>query len=437
VSRALADCFLAAEHWRRDSLLEIAMTVVGRRPELIGAAADVALSRYPVAPRDAPRALAAFLQASAEFETAFAELTRKWPVEILRRVATPTTATASPFGLPRVDTVRDLAVLLDVTTTRLEWYADSRMWNRRAPDGPLHHYRYEWVQRPGRTPRLLEVPMDRLKKMQRSVLDLLLSPLPVHNAAHGFVRGRTALTGAAEHVDRDVVVGADLVSFFANVSARTVYGVLRGAGLPEPVAYQLTGLCTHAVPVRVIAAMPPGGNPDERHRLRSALATPHLPQGSPSSPALANLSVSRLDSRLAGWAASVDGRYTRYADDLTFSGDGQLARRVDPFLRGLARIVADEGHTLNARKTRVRRRGVRQSVTGIVVNDHPTVGRREYDALKAILHNCLTHGAASQNRAQLPDWAAHLRGRVSWFEQVDPVRGARLRAQLERIQWSA
>ena len=126
----------------------------------------------------------------------------------------------------------------------------------------------------------------------------------------------------------------DLLCFFANVSAGKVFGALRQSGYPEAVAHRLTGLCTHIVPPRVISSMPPGGSAAERFALTHALRLPHLPQGAPTSPALANLALRRLDSRLQGWAEVAGANYTRYADDLGFSGGPALARRTERFLRG-------------------------------------------------------------------------------------------------------
>lgn len=437
VAGALADAFLATTSWDRVALTLAATTTIGRRPRLTAPAVTAALTAFPRAPRDAPRLLAAVLADAEAFRSAFGDAERRAPVRVLVRTVAPVAAGPTAPGVPVVDTLPDLADLLGVTTERLLWFADTRGWNRRAPGAsPLHHYRATWVDRPGRTPRLLEAPLDRLRTIQRTLLDTVLAPLPLHDAAHGFVPGRSVLTGAAVHVGRAVVVTADLTSCFAAVTAPRVYGVFRRAGFAEPVAHVLTGLCTHVVPEAVLRAMPPqGGDPDERWALRQALASPHLPQGAPTSPALANLVLRRLDARLAGWASAAGAQYTRYADDLTFSGDADVAARTDAFLRGVARIVAEEGQTLNRRKTRVRRQGVRQSVTGVVVNAVPGVGRREHDALKALLHNCVRHGPASQDRGGHPDFRAHLEGRVGWVEQVHPVRGARLRAEFDRIRW--
>jgi retron-type reverse transcriptase len=169
--------------------------------------------------------------------------------------------------------------------------------------------------------------------------------------------------------------------------------------------------------------------------LRRALATPHLPQGAPSSPHLANLCVQRLDRRLAGYAAAAGAVYTRYADDLTFSGGTEVRRATGRLLAAVQTIVREEGLAVNAAKTRVRGRGSRQTVTGIVVNERPNVPRPEYDALKAQLFNAVRSGPSPQDLAAHPDLRAHLTGRVAWVTQLNPARGRRLQTLLDQVDW--
>ena len=215
---------------------------------------------------------------------------------------------------------------------------------------------------------MLEAPKPRLKALQRRLLHELLDWVPVHPAAHGFVGGRSARTHATAHVGRRVVVRVDLEDFFAGVTAARVFGIFRACGYAEGVAHVLTGLCTNAVPVDQSV---PG-----HWRLSRRLATPHLPQGAPTSPALANLAAFALDRRLSGLAAAIGATYTRYADDLVFSSRRPPAHprhgdRGDRARRGLPRQRA---------KTRVMGRGRRQTVTGIVVNERPNVPRADTSA---------------------------------------------------------
>jgi RNA-directed DNA polymerase len=441
----LAVAFLGVPVWQRDDLMEAGAAVLGARRRWLGSLVRAALSGYPRRPDGAPRELARWIRAQPVFTDAIGKASaRGVPITPARYlVAEGPEEGHQPLdgglwtGAPASPGAGDLGWLareLRLTPGELDWFADTRSWNRRTPNPALRHYRYAWRSRPGRVPRLLEVPGIRLRTAQRRVLDRILAPIPLHPAAHGFVPGRSARTGAAVHTGADVVISLDLVSFFARVPPGRIFGVLRQAGYPEATAHVLTGLCTHAVPDAVLRAMPAGGTSEERFALAQALRAVHLPQGAPSSPALANLAVRRLDSRLAGWAEAAGGTYTRYADDLAFSGPSGLTRRADAFLRGVERIVTAEGHEVNRRKTRVRSAATRQSVTGVVVNAHTSVARADYDALKATLHNCLVDGPESQRRGQA-DFRAHLSGRISWVESLNPPRGRKLRETFDRIGW--
>jgi hypothetical protein len=184
--------------------------------------------------------------------------------------------------------------------------------------------------------------------------------------------------------------------------------------------------------------------PEPRHlpcgqsfRQRQVLRSAHLPQGAPSSPALANLCVLRLDRRLAGYADGCAARYTRYADDLVFSVPPGHADRLRPerLIAAVAAIAADEGLRVQPDKTRVQRAHQRQLVTGIVVNARPNLARQDFDELKAVLHNAVRFGPASQNRDQHLDFRAHLLGRIGWLQQLNPDRAARLRRSFDAIVW--
>jgi RNA-directed DNA polymerase len=169
---------------------------------------------------------------------------------------------------------------------------------------------------------------------------------------------------------------------------------------------------------------------------RKQLEVPHLPQGAPTSPALSNLCALHLDLRLDALAESVGANYTRYVDDLAFSGGDPVRRRVARLGLSVAAIAREEGFDVNHRKTRVMHRAHRQTLTGIVVNEKPNIRRDEFDRLKAILTNCAIHGTASQNRDSHADFRAHLIGRIGYVMTVNALRGAKLRSIFERIDWS-
>ncbi len=271
--------------------------------------------------------------------------------------------------------------------------------------------------------------------MQRNILSSILDKVPVHPAVHGFCPGRSIKTFAQPHVGQRVVLRMDIQDFFPSISGARVQALFRTVGYPESVADRLGGLCTNATPRGVWNAAAPTSESPELRGLRDLYGRPHLPQGAPSSPALANLCAYRLDCRLAGLAKGARANYTRYADDLAFSGGGDFARNPERFSLHVAAILREEGFTTNHRKTRIMRQGVRQHLAGLTTNQRVNVKRRDYDRLKAVLTNCVRHNPESQNREGHPRFRQHLEGRVSFVEMINPAKGSRLRIIFDRIEW--
>ena len=432
LATALADAMLAGP-WEEASILDRTRQVIARRPPWLTSMVREVLTAYHRPPADRPRELSAFVLQSAAIDRA-----RRSPPRLPVPVtwfSSPTRMIRRPFGTPVLNHAGDLADHLGIEVDALDVLADTRLRARRAPRERIANYRYRWLQRPGGA-RLLEAPKPDLRAVQRKILDDLLTPIPTHPAVHGFVAGRSAITGAAEHVGADVVISLDLEHFFASVTPGRIWGLLRAAGYPEPVAHLLVGLTTHASPVAALTSMPAGTDSGRDFRLRRRLAAPHLPQGAPTSPALANLVAFSLDRRLNSYAKAAGARYTRYADDLTFSGDAALARHSAALLAAVGGMIRQEGFSVHPGKTRDRHRSRRQVVTGIVVNDRTNVPRPDYDRLKAVLHDCRRNGPVAANRDAHTDFRAHLLGRISWVSALNPARGARLRAVFDEITWS-
>ncbi len=388
---------------------------------------------FRVAPIDDRRGLAQTIDAFLEEHAAGAP----GPGPSIR----PRARVAARWPVAEITSVAALAERLELSGGQLAWLADVRGWERTVAGEKLRNYRYRTLPRRGGLPRIIEVPKARLKEIQRWVLREILDRVPAHDCAHGFTRGRSAITHARGHARQDVVLRLDLRDFFASIAAGRVYGLFRTLGYAPPVARVLTGITTNVVPVtvwQVIAARADDSRlVQPRFWLGRALATPHLPQGAPTSPALANLAAFRLDRRLAGLAAASDLRYSRYADDLTFSGSTRMRAWLAGLEERVAAIVREEGFTVNAEKSVVRPASARQTVCGIVVNDRVNIARTEYDALKAILHNAARDGPAAQNRFGTPDFEAHLRGRIAWVSALHPGRGEKLLRRFDAIDGGA
>jgi hypothetical protein len=359
-------------------------------------------------------------------------------LDLGRHYSVPTTMApqgeaARTWSVPPLASITQLASWLGVLAGHLDWFADLGGWCVDAPNPKLRHYVCRWQPRRRGRFRLIESPKPKLKNLQRRILHDVLDQIPPHPAAHGFRRGRSICSYAAPHAGQRIVLRFDLRDFFSAIRASRIHAFFRTAGYPREVARLLTGLCTSRVPADVWEHRPDARDSDAK--LGEQLRIRHLPQGAPTSPALANLCARRLDARLHGLAQSVQAVYTRYADDLAFSGGKALERGARRFQVAVAVIAAEEGFDLHFQKSRFMRRAVCQQLAGIVVNERPNIRRTLYDELKAILTNCIRHGHSSQNRAGHADFRSHLLGRIGHVRMIHPQRGDRLRDLFDRIVW--
>jgi hypothetical protein len=432
IARELA-AFLLAGAWTKGRLLARARQYFGKdAPQASERLIDHVLAAVETPYPPAPGRLARALMASDAFDLAARLLLRPGqpPKIVLHSPAFAPAAAVAELPVPKLETPGDLAAWLELPIERVDWLADVRRGHARTATPQLQHYSYALAPKREGPPRLIESPKPRLKAVQRRILHEILDHAPPHRRAHGFVRGRSCISSAQLHAGEYVVVRLDLRRFFSSIRSGRVHGLFRAIGYPWATARLLTGLCTTCTPAAVLAAMPDW-------RVRQEHRAPHLPQGAPTSPALANLCAWRLDQRLTGLARRLGINYSRYADDLAFSGDRAFAAGMAGFLSMVETIVGEEGFALNPNKTRVMRASLAQRVTGVVVNQHVNVPRKDYDALKATLHNCRTSGdPATQNRGGHPDFKAHLDGRIGWVEQLNPHRGLKLRLIFDQIKWA-
>ncbi len=366
-------------------------------------------------------------------------ITRDRPYRFARPVIAPTeefsdlsgdhdAAKLGKYDLPALRTPDELAQWLGVSLGRVAWLTGRFFENERPQSEHAAHYHFHWVKKKTAGYRLIEAPKLLLKTVQSQILRGILDKVPAHPAAHGFVKQRSIRSNAAPHVGSAWILKLDLTNFYPSVSFSRVVAIFRSLGYCREVAIWLGRLTTSAIPSNL-------NSPDGMANTVWPYRSRHLPQGAPTSPALANLSAFSLDVRLHGMAAKYGARYTRYADDLTLSGPGQAIpalREIIPFAEW---IVRNERFTTNKSKRRVLRRHQQQSVTGIVVNKKLTLSRAEFDQLKAILTNCIRHGGASQNRDGHADFASHLRGRIGHFLSVNPERGEKLRVLFGQVDW--
>jgi len=379
----------------------------------------------------------AFLRSDRGLERARA----KYGDELVVRVLCPEPPTMLPvraaagWEIPAIDSTGDLAKWLGVEPGELRWFADLKALGYKQREPRLGHYHYRVLAKRFDSVRLIEAPKSRLKDLQRQILRWVLEKVPPHPAVHGFVRGRSIATFVAPHVEKRAVLRLDVCDFFPSFGGVRIQNMFRTLGYPEAVADLLGGICSNQTPLNIWKHSGAGVDVECLAELRRLYARPHLPQGAPTSPALANICCYRLDCRLSALAESAGAAYTRYADDLAFSGGRDFERRVERFAAHVGAVLLEEGLRVNHRKTRVMRRGVRQHLAGLVTNRKANIRRRDFDRLKAALTNCVRFGPENQNRERRADFRSHLQGKVSFVEMINPAKGKRLRAIFEQIRW--
>jgi hypothetical protein len=317
---------------------------------------------------------------------------------------------AAENELPPLDSPQQLADALGLSLVQLRWLA----YHREAAT-MLHYRRFTIPKRSGGE-RPIWAPLPKLKAAQQWIRQNIVEKLIVHGSVHGFLPGRSTLSNAAVHTNAKIILKMDLENFFPTVTLRRVKGIFRRAGYREQVATLLAMLCTEA-PREIV-----------NHKGQDyyiALGPRCLPQGAPTSPGLTNTLCLRLDRRLTGLAKARGWRYTRYADDLTFSlpADRENAAKVGTIMGLVSRIAVSEGFHVNPKKTRLARSGARQKVTGLVVNGQgqPRVPRALKRQLRAVLHKLKTGKPLKEGET-----LARLAGYAAYIHMSDPKLGAKM-----------
>jgi retron-type reverse transcriptase len=244
---------------------------------------------------------------------------------------------------------------------------------------PHRYYRSFAIQKKNGHIRVITAPRVFMKTVQRYILDCILSQRVPHGAACGFRRGFNCGTGAKRHVSKAFLWNIDLKDFFPSITKAQVKKVFEAAGYPEPAAFFLSGLCCLA------------GS---------------LPQGAPTSPALANLVAFSLDENLQSLADAASITYTRYADDMSFSSSMPITRE---FRQMVDVAISEHGFSVNPAKTRLMGPATRREVTGLYVNEGVSIPRWRRRQLRAMFHQvALRPAELSQDKSRVLGYARWL-----------------------------
>ncbi|MCF6204971.1 MAG: hypothetical protein L3J59_15100 [Methylococcaceae bacterium] len=318
--------------------------------------------------------------------------------------------------LPTCSTAIQLAEAIAITLNELRFLCYTNEVSK------ITHYQRFGIHKKTGGVRLISAPMPRLKRLQYWVLDNILQKIPLSNNAHGFVPLRSIVTNAQPHVGKKVVINMDLKDFFPTVGYPRIKGLFANQGYGEEVSILLALICSE--PDTQTVEMD-----GQRYYIHSKER--FLPQGAPTSPAISNIICYRMDKRLQGLAKKYGFVYTRYADDLTFSS--QDIDKIMPLLNWVKATVTEEGFVVHPEKTRIMHQGVRQEVTGIVVNEQLSVNRKHLKQFRALLFQIKKDGYGNKKWGKGGSLLPTLKGYAHFVKMVNPLKGQQFLTQIQEI----
>lgn len=276
-----------------------------------------------------------------------------------------------------------------------------------------HYHRYSIPKKKGGM-RSIAAPKPLLKNAQRKILDDILCKIEICSNAHGFIKGKSVVTSADNHVKSpDLLINIDLEDFFNTITFERVRGMFKGFGYSGYVSSMLAMICTYCEVMEIEIK-------GEKKFVKTSDRI--LPQGSPASPMITNILCRRLDKRINGLASKYEFAYTRYADDMSFSLKEENNKlEVGHFFGCLMKIVKEEGFNINPKKTKFLRKNNRQCITGIVINnDMIGVPKKWIKTLRAIIYNA---NKLKEQGQQVPQNTVNeIKGMISWLKSVNEER---------------
>ena len=299
-------------------------------------------------------------------------------------------------NVPTIYNLRHLRQLLGIHKS-----AQDRLFGIKKSDS----YKTFYIPKKSGGLRKIEAPTEELKKIQLWIKENILDKFSVSQYAKGFVKGISIYDNAVRHVEKDLVINIDLQDFFPSIKYREIYKIFKYIGYTDSVSKLLTNLCTNARSV--------------------------LPQGSPASPVISNLVSLKLDKRLGRLAEKIGADYTRYADDITFSGD----KSIKKFVTVIRKIIQEEGYRINEDKFRLQYAHQRQEVTGLIVNKGVAVPSKYIQEIENALYYCQKYGVENHMAhigCEKGFYKEHLYGLAYFIKMVNAEKGQKYLLKLKK-----
>jgi RNA-directed DNA polymerase len=321
-------------------------------------------------------------------------------------------------ALPLIKNSLALSEAMGVSINELRFLSYGRKTSQ------VSHYKQFLIAKKRGGTRRISTPMPRLKRLQYWILENILGKISLHDSVHGFVPERSIVTNAEPHVGKEVVVNMDLRNFFPTISYKRIKGLFCNLGYSEQVATILALLCSEPEVDEVML---------DNQRFYVARSERFLPQGAPTSPAISNIICRKLDRRMFGAAEKLGFTYTRYADDLTFSGSKINAHRLGKLLWRVEQIIESEDFQVHPNKTRIMRSNHRQEVTGIIVNEKLSICRKTLRKFRALLFQIEKDGPEGKSWGP-GELIPSIEGYANFVAMVNPEKGIGLQKRIVELK---
>ena len=274
------------------------------------------------------------------------------------------------------------------------------------------HYHNVFIPKSDGTKRKLSVPDLILKNVQRSIVDNILAYYPISKYATAYKVGSSVQKNARPHVNKKKILKLDIEGFFDNIIYSRVKDVVFYEDkFSEPIRILLTMLCYYRE---------------------------SLPQGAPTSPAITNIIMYEFDEKIGAYCTQKGVSYTRYCDDMTFSGEFDEKEIIILVKEELCKL----GLFLKNRKTAVIHSAKRQTVTGIVVNEKINLTTKYKKKIRQEVYYIerfgLENHAKNQGIADVDRYLTSLQGRIAFVIGTCPedFEFKRYRDVLRRVKTS-
>ncbi|MCT4616554.1 MAG: reverse transcriptase domain-containing protein [Marinifilaceae bacterium] len=321
-------------------------------------------------------------------------------------------------GLEPINSIKELSEYFKISIPMIKFLCYS------PTSSEINHYKRFTLNKKTGGQRTISAPMPKLKYLQNKIKHEILDKICLHKSACGFVSEKSIIDNAKPHIGKKFLINLDLEDFFPNISYKRVYGIFKSLGYSSQISCTLALACTEPDIAEVKI---------EDKKYFTALSERYLPQGAPSSPMITNILCRKLDSRLSGLAKKYKFQYTRYADDISFSGnDYYSAIKILNFAK---QIIKNEGLKINDKKTSFTRNNNRQEVTGIIVNEKLSIDNRKIKKFRALLHNIEKNGLekASWEGKKSHELLGFIEGYFNFIKMIDSKKSKKYKKQVKSI----